>query len=69
MLQFLLGALLIISSCSTYKERYDYLVKTQRGTFLCDEYRNGVAENCEHVLQGYRVKRITEFQEVEFIVE
>lgn len=54
--------LLILVSCASQTIRYDYIVETPQGSFLCDELIESpygiVAKNCEHVLQGFKVETI-----------
>lgn len=54
--------LLILTSCASQIIKYDYLVQTPQGSFLCDELIESpygmAAKNCEHVLLGYFVETI-----------
>lgn len=55
--------LLLLISCSTAKlVKYDYMVGTQQGTFICDTYQHtaygAAAKDCEHILMGYTVDLI-----------
>jgi hypothetical protein len=54
---------LLLSSCSTMPApKYDYVVTTPAGTFICDklEYSpyGAAALDCEHVLLEYKVASI-----------
>ncbi len=53
---------LTLISCASKMIKYDYIVETPQGSFLCDELvespYGAAAKNCEHVLQGYVVETI-----------
>ena len=53
---------LFLISCSSQMVKYDYIVDTPQGSFLCDELIESpygmAAKNCEHVLQGFTVETI-----------
>jgi len=54
--------LLLFTACTSQIIKYDYIVETSQGSFLCDELVESpygmVAKNCEHVLQGFTVETI-----------
>lgn len=54
--------LFILTSCASKMIKYDYIVQTPQGSFLCDELvespYGAAAKNCEHVLQGFVVETI-----------
>ena len=66
--------LVFLASCSSTKiVKYDYVVKTTDGSFLCDEYNHGpygaAAKNCEHILLDYYVDLIPNPVSVVEVVE
>jgi hypothetical protein len=54
--------LLFFTACASQIKKYDYLVETPQGSFLCDELIESpygiAAKNCKHVLKGFVVETI-----------
>jgi hypothetical protein len=54
--------LLLFTACTSQIIKYDYIVETSQGSFLCDELVESpygiAAKNCEHILQGFIIETI-----------